>query len=152
MKKTALCIVILLSCCTASLFAQAIGPDEIAIRALIDKFTPMWTTKDGAAIFKKISSETNFMQFSSNAIVTRDEFIQLLSQMLRENPPVRHTYTIHKIVISGDLAFERGIMELVRTNGQTMKKESFNVFFREESGWKLISNLPVAELRRAMTD
>jgi hypothetical protein len=72
--------------------------------------------------------------------------------MLQDNPPVKHTHTIKKIVVSGVLAFEYGTVEIVRKNGQISKNENLNMFVREESGWKLLMNLPVADIKKAITD
>ena len=152
MKKIFSCILILISCLASSLFAQERSTDEIAIRKIIEQFTPMWTTQNGVAILQRLSSDTNFMFLSTNSVLNRDAFTQLLAEMLQDNPPVKHTHTIKKIVISDALAFEYGTMELVRKNGQRTKGETLNVFFREESGWKLIMNIPAAELRKAMTE
>ncbi len=152
MNKTAFCILILLCFLTANLFSQAGSTDESAIRKIVEQFTPMWTTQNGVEIFQNLSSYTHYLYLSTKSILSGDAFIQLLSKMLQNNPPVKHTHTIKKIVITDALAFEYGTMELVRKNGQTTKGESLNVFFREESGWKLIMNLPVADLRKVITD
>ena len=152
MKKIVFCILILLSCLAASLFAQEGNTDENAIREIIEQFTPMWTTQNGVAIFRKLTSDTYYMYFSTNSILRKEDFTRLLVNMLQDNPPVKHTHTIKKIVISDALAFEYGIVELMRKNGQTTKSEALNVFFREESGWKLIMSLPVAEIRKVITD
>jgi ketosteroid isomerase-like protein len=147
MKKATFCILILLSCLALSLFAQGTSPDERAIREIIDQFTPMWTTPDGVAVFQRFSSDTHFMMLLADSVLSRDDFTRLLAEMLQNNPPVRHTHTIKKIVVSGALAFEHGTMELVRENGQTATSEPLNVFFREESGWKLIMTMPGVEIR-----
>jgi hypothetical protein len=152
MNKTALCLLILLCCLAANLFSQVGSTDESAIRKIVEQFTPMWTAQNGVEIFQNISSRTHYLFLSTKSILNRDGFIQLLSKMLQNNPPVKHTHSIKKILTTDSLAFEYGTMELVRKKGQTTKGESLNVFFREESGWKLIMNLPVAELRKVITD
>jgi hypothetical protein len=62
------------------------------------------------------------------------------------------SHTIQKIVISDKLAFEYGTMETVRKNGKSTQGASLNVFLKEESGWKLLMNLPAAELARVITN
>jgi hypothetical protein len=151
MKKTAVAAAILLACLAVCLAAQENVTDEAAIRAIIDRFGPMWTTSDGVEVFRSIASE-NFRFISANAILDREEFVQLLSNMLKENPPVRHSHAILKIVIANAFAVEYGTMELVRKNGQTTRSDSINIFFREASGWRFIGNLPAAEIRKVIAD
>ena len=152
MKKAIFSTLLLLSCLAASLFAQDRSNDERAIREIIEQFTPMWTTQNGVAVFQKLSSESHFLFLSTNSVLSRSDFTQLLAKMLQDNPPVKHTHTIKKIVVSDNLAFEYGTVEIVRKNGQISKNENLNVFIREESGWKLLMNLPVAEIQEAITD
>ena len=87
---------------------------------------------------------------SNTSILDRDGFVKLLSKTLAENPPVRHTHVVRKIVISDALAFESGTIEMVYANGQTTRSEVLNVFFREASGWKHIGNVPVEQVRTAL--
>jgi len=134
MKKTLASILIFLFCLAPSLFAQEGSTDESAIRKIIEQFTPMWTTPNGVEVFQKLSSDTHFVFLSTNSVLSREDFPQLLAKMLQDNPPIKHTHAIRKIVISGALAFEYGTLELVRKNGQTTKGETLNVFFREASG------------------
>ncbi len=150
MKKITFCILVLLFCLATSLFTQKRSADEIAIREIIEQFTDMWTKSNGASIFQKISSETNFLFLTNNTSLNRDAFIKLITQLFRENPATKHIHTIKKIVISGALTYEYGIVEIVRKNGQVTKNETLNVFFKEASGWKLIGNLPVVELKNVL--
>ena len=152
MKKATLCILILLSFFSSDLFAQAANADENAIREIIEKFTSMWTTQDGVAIFQELSSDSHFMMLTGNSVLNKDDFVKQLTQILQNNPPVRHIHSIRKIIISGATAFEYGTMELVRQNGQTTKSEPLNVFFREDAGWKLIVTMPAVEIKKTFKE
>ncbi len=108
----------------------------------------MWTTQDGVAIFRELSSDAHFTMIFGNSILHKNDSAQQLAQVLQSNPPVRHTHEIKKIVISGAVAFVYGAVQTMTKTGQTIKSEAVNVFFREESGWKLAMNMPASELKR----
>lgn len=112
----------------------------------------MWTTQDGVAIFRELSSDAHFTMIFGNSILHRNDFAQQLAQVLQSNPPARHTHYIKKIVISGAVAFEYGAVETVTKTGQTIKIEAVNVFFREKSGWKFAMSLPAPELKKLLQE
>jgi hypothetical protein len=112
----------------------------------------MWTTPNGVEIFLELSSDTHYLCILENAVLTRDEFIRILEEMLKNNPPVKHTHTVRKIAISGAVAYEHGILELVRENGRIIKGEPFNVFFRGQDGWELVLSMPGTEVIKAIKD
>jgi ketosteroid isomerase-like protein len=148
MKKTIYCSFVLIACLSSGLFAQQASSDEATIRKIVERFTPMWTAQEGVAIFDEIASDSHFMMFSANSVLSKDEFMQQLAAIIQNNPPIRHAHNIKNIVVSGNIAFEYGTNEVVRQNGQTIKGKPVNVFYREGDSWKLVMSMPGAELEK----
>jgi len=131
------------------LFAQPIQSDEHQIRELIKKFSLMWTQPDGIRIAEETSS-SNFLYVVNQRSYNKEQYVQLLTTILQNNQPKKHTHEVYMIKINGNLAYEYGLIEMEMKNGNKTATESLNVFIKENGEWKLLSNLPVGMMKEVL--
>jgi hypothetical protein len=142
MKKRWYSLLVLLLCVGLSLSAQAWSKDEAEIRGLIEKFSLMWTAEDGIAIFNQISATDNFMHITPQGPNNKVTFLVWFAGVKANNPVVKHTHQVQKIIITNKVAYEFGTVEITMKNGAVSKGEVLNMFFKEPTGWRLLMSIP----------
>jgi len=146
MKKR-LFLLLLILCVGIGLHAQGWSKDEAEIRGLIEKFSLMWTAEDGLKIFTEISSADNFLHVTPQGGNGKAAFMQFYSVVKANNPIVKHTHQVHRIIINNNVAFEYGTIGITMKTGVTTNTEVLNIFAREPEGWRLLANMPMAPIK-----
>jgi len=137
--------IVLLSICF-SLQAQTISTDEEQIREVIKNFSVMWTAPNGVQIGRE-SSSANFMCILNQKSYNKEQYLELISNVLKSNQIQRHFHDIYKILIKDSLAYEFGLITMVMKNGFEQKSETLNIFIKEDGKWNLLSNVPVSMMK-----
>lgn len=131
--------------------AQPMSNDETEIRAIIEKYSLMWTTDNGLELFKGFSSD-RFVFYGPNQVLTRNQFLAMLEQVLASNRPEKHIHTLRKLIIKGSIAFEHASLKMTMKDGTVSEQETINIFSKEATGWKAIANLPLVEIKEVLND
>jgi hypothetical protein len=136
MKKYLSCILLFIGFISLNLYGQAMSNDEIEIKAIIDKYTLMWTTDSGVDLFKSFSSD-KFQFYGPNQVLSRNQFLVLLTNVLAGSRPDKHIHTTRKLIINGSIAFEYANLKMIMKDGTINEQETINVFSKETNGWKV---------------
>jgi len=142
MKKQWFSLLVLLLCIGMGLSAQTWSKDETEIRALIEKFSQMWTADDGTAIFDQISATDTFTHITPQGPNNKASFLSWFAGVKANSPVIKHTHQVRRIVITNKVAYEFGTVEVTMKNGTVSKSEVLNTFFKESAGWRLMLSIP----------
>jgi len=129
-----------------SLQAQTISSDEEQIREIVKNFSVMWTTQNGVQIGRENSS-ANFMCILNQKSYNKEQYLELISNVLKNNQVQKHFHDVYKILIKDSLAYEFGLITMVMKNGNEQKSETLNIFIKENGKWNLLSNVPVSMMK-----
>jgi len=130
----------------ATLSAQEYSSDESRIREIIKSFSVMWTDPSGVQLANDNSSG-NFMSILGQKSYNKTQYLELVANMLKNRQIQKHQHEVYRVLIQGNIAFEYGLITMLMKNGSEQKKETMNVFIKEDGTWKLLSNMPVDAIK-----
>jgi hypothetical protein len=133
--------------------------DEVAIRALMERINLALnadTAEKGVEIMKGVVSDKGYAivnphpEKPSEALVgDKKVLLEILAHSLR-NGPRWGVHKVKKIVVVGPVAYEMGVTTDPSAEGKAQGDTWFNVFAKEDVGWKLVYSTPAAGLQKAL--
>ena len=137
--------------CAVPQIAPAQNPDEdakAAIREVIEKFNSAYKQENGPDIIGEVLSDKAFTYARTAGegparILSKAAYVDAFKKYLWKKTPKKHEHRVDGLTVIGGMAYEFGTIIDVTEDGFDTQSEVFNVFAREEGGWKLVfSSVP----------
>lgn len=119
---------------------------EKAIREQIEKFNSSYKEDNGPELVAEVLSDTAFTYAQSRVseagpvarIMNKTAYIEAFKKYIWKKNLRKHEHRVDVLTVLGGLAYEFGTVIDVTEDGYEQQAEIFNVFAKEETGWKMV--------------
>ena len=119
---------------------------EKALRGLVEKFNSAYKQENGPEVIGEVLSDLAFAYARPTVgeagpvarVLSKPGYVEAFKKFLWKKNLRKHEHRIDSLTVLGGLAYEFGTILDVTEEGIEQQSEVFNVFAKEEAGWKLV--------------